>query len=411
MPPRCRLRYVLPIVCLILSRFFAYLKTWNLQAIQADTEVDSKLKILDNDSNTASRASPKLDNRSAAQKALESGFYNNAKPVEGKRLEAINNLTCVVGDDTIQQDWQRRVPSVILLGTQKGGSTALAQYLYGHPSIVKVKKKELHFFDKKLDEYPNLIRNGTGIDSKRLIDYYQDKVIGKYIPLENLKLDKSLHILDATPNYLLASDRNFDRILCTCPWVKFLVLLRNPIERAFSQYKMQVRILNPEKRRDYPRTFEEYVKLDLDALEEVGIVLPNSTNQVEWEAVTGSPHEDAAWKQYTKLGINSPIGRGLYSIQIRQLFDAMKRYNKSTDDLMVIPSEDLLANTDAVYQRILKFLDFQPHRLDMYRLANSASNRSQTMNPKTRERLQQLFEPYNRKLASLLGQDWQGIWE
>jgi hypothetical protein len=119
--------------------------------------------------------------------------------------------------------------------------------------------------------------------------------------------------------------------------------------------------------------------LDLDALEEVGIVLPNSTKQqVVWEAVTGWPHEDAAWKQYTKLGINSPIGRSLYSIQIRQLLDAMKRYNKSTDDLMVIPSEDLLANTDAVYQRILKFLDFQPHSLDKYKLANSASNRSQT---------------------------------
>jgi hypothetical protein len=129
--------------------------------------------------------------------------------------------------------------------------------------------------------------------------------------------------------------------------------------------------------------------------------------------VTGSPQElNAAWKQYTKLGINSPIGRGLYSIQIQQLLDTMKRYNKSSDnDLMVIPSEDLRANPHAAYQRILKFLELQPHRLDTYGLIHSTTYRSQTMTPNTRERLKQLFAPYNRKLARLLGDDWQGIWE
>ena len=59
--------------------------------------------------------------------------------------------------------------------------------------------KELRFFDEILDLDANLIRNGSGIDSKRFTDYYQDRGIGKLIPLENLELDKSLHIFDATP--------------------------------------------------------------------------------------------------------------------------------------------------------------------------------------------------------------------
>jgi hypothetical protein len=168
---------------LVLVGFFAnfFANTWNLQSIQADTEFDSKLKILDDDSNTTSRASPKLDNRSAAQKAFESGFYNNVKPVEVERLEAINNLTCFVGDDsTIQQDWQRRVPSVIILGTQKGGSTAVAQYLDEHPSVANITKKELHFFDRIDNHNPHLIQSGTGLNSKLLLDFYQEKYIGKY---------------------------------------------------------------------------------------------------------------------------------------------------------------------------------------------------------------------------------------
>jgi hypothetical protein len=161
-------------------------------------------------------------------------------------------------------------------------------------------------------------------------------------------------------------------------------------------------------------TFDEYVQMDLDVLEEVGVtLLPHSStkNLAEWEAVTGVlPQELDAWKRYSKLGINSPIGRGLYSIQIQQLLDAMNRYGKSRDDLMVITSEDLKANTHGEYQRILKFLDLQPQTLKSYGGVNKDKT-NHTMNPKTRERLRQFYAPYNRKLASLLGEDWQGIWE
>jgi hypothetical protein len=172
---------------------------------------------------------------------------------------------------------------------------------------------------------------------------------------------------------------------------------------------------NPQQRRGFT-TFEEYIQLDLDILEEIGMIRKlrnrNSSNfhQVEWEAVTGSPQQlDAAWKQYTKLGINSPIGRGLYSIQIQQLLQAMKRYHKSREaDLMVIPSEDFRANPHAIHQRVLTFLELQPHSLDTYGVnIHSTAYRSQTMNPKRRQRLKQMFARYNRQLASLLGQDWQ----
>jgi hypothetical protein len=416
MPPTFRCRYVLPLVCLILYGLFSYPTKWNLKAIQADMDFESKPPIhqrtgtrnSSNDPSTPPKAT-KLDNRSAAQKALELGFWNLMKPVAAERWEAVDNLTCVVRDDTIQQEWKHRVPSVILLGAQKGGTSALSGYLHKHPSVVHI-KKELHFFSEVLDQDAGLIQNGSGMDSKHILDYYQDKFIGKLIPLKRIKEDKSLHILDATPIYLLASDRVFDRILCTCPWVKFLVLLRNPIDRAWSQYHMQLgRTL---RNRGAFTTFEEYIQLDMDVLEEVGMTLPNATNQVEWEAATGSPHElDAAWKQYTRLGINSPIGRGLYSVQIRHLLQVMKQYNKSRDDLMVLPSEDLRASPDATYQRILKFLDFQPHSLDSYKLIHSTTYRSQVMNPKTRERLELLFAPYNRQLAALLGDEWQGIWD
>jgi hypothetical protein len=58
--------------------------------------------VWNDDSKTITRNSKnKLDkNHSAAQKALELGFWQRVKPVEMERWDAIDNLTCVIRDDT-----------------------------------------------------------------------------------------------------------------------------------------------------------------------------------------------------------------------------------------------------------------------------------------------------------------------
>ncbi len=163
----------------------------------------------------------------------------------------------------------------MILGTQKGGTTALAHYLYNHPHIQRSPVKEFRFFDETMDHEPSLVSPEGGIPSESALRYYWETVVGNAIPLPVLEISTYLKVLDATPEYLFRSDRVSHRILCIIPWVnKFVVVLRNPVDRAFSQYHMQLQrdLHNPQNRRGFV-TFEEYIELDLQVLHDLGVVI------------------------------------------------------------------------------------------------------------------------------------------
>jgi hypothetical protein len=60
----------------------------------------------------------------------------------------------------------------------------------------------------------------------------------QYFDAKVLEQNPSLMSGESTPSYLLQSDIVIPRILSVCPWVKIIIILRNPIERAYSQYVM-----------------------------------------------------------------------------------------------------------------------------------------------------------------------------
>src|SRR5437773_10824825 len=116
---------------------------------------------------------------------------------------------------------KRRVEKLdfLVLGAQKSGTTALNYYLRRHPRIALPVKKELHFFDN--DE----LFAGGNVLYEPLYEMFRPARPGS-IAGEN------------TPIYLywrpaLPRIRNYN------PEMKFIVILRNPIERAFSQWNMQ----------------------------------------------------------------------------------------------------------------------------------------------------------------------------
>jgi hypothetical protein len=320
-----------------------------------------------------------------------------------------------------KKEWQYRVPYVILIGAQKGGSTALAHYLYHHPNIIKLPKKELHYFDEELDQR-NVNRNtndscSDGIPSDAALRYYQEQVIGKLAPLEVFQVESSQRVLDATPNYLFASDRVPYRIFCITPWVKLLLLLRNPVDRAFSQYHMQFNrdLANPKSRRGGGISFEESIELDLRVLQETGVIFQQDTgvdNFDTFASFSGSAQELHAWKTYTKLGLNAPVGRGLYAIQLRHWLHAMEAFGKPRSELLVLQSEQLKADSNETYAKVLEFLKLRKHSMGKYGTIHSTNYRRGTaMKPETRAKLEAFYRPYNRQLEGLLGEDWQGVWE
>src|SRR6058998_2548566 len=106
----------------------------------------------------------------------------------------------------------------ILAGAQKSGTTALHYFLSRHPDIAMGDQQEIHFFD-----------NDALFVSEP--DY---KPLHKHYPL----LASSMIAGDCTPSYMY-HEPSVERIFKYNPRIKFLVLLRNPVDRAFAHWNMQ----------------------------------------------------------------------------------------------------------------------------------------------------------------------------
>lgn len=118
----------------------------------------------------------------------------------------------------------RCLPTFIIAGVQKAGTTALSAMLCSHPSISFSKKKEVHFFD-------NLKRFNLGI-SEYLHNFHE---------WDASRVGASLPIYGESTPYYLASRDACRRISETIPEVKLVVLLREPVSRAYSEYQMKKR--------------------------------------------------------------------------------------------------------------------------------------------------------------------------
>lgn len=401
-------RFLLGLVVLIVA-LLRYFSTQSMPLYAARNEANTNTSNIE----TQQTINPlKSLNIASADESFQKGFWQRTKPFP---LESFHtNVTCKLPVSAAAEEWQRRAPYVLILGSQKGGTTAMAYYLYNHPSIPYLPSKELHFFDEDMDLFPFQ----TDLSGFAILEAYQQNAIGKEYSLERLQQQTEAHILDATPNYLFASDRVPQRVLCACgPWVKLLVLLRDPVDRAWSQYSMQVQhdlaAFSTTDATGGARqpilSFEEYVDLDMNVLQETG-VLPQ--NGISPDNHAGSPREFQAWQTYTRLGINSPIGRGLYSIQLRHWLDSMKKFEKAKSDLLVLKTERMRDDSKAVYQQVLQFLEMASHDLPSYDKIHETKMLPQNdMKPETRLRLQQFYRPYNRQLKDLLGSDWAGVWE
>lgn len=112
------------------------------------------------------------------------------------------------------------LPDFLIIGAQKSGTTYLYHQLHSHPDIFMPKQKELHFFDTSTQDifFPR---------TKHLIHY--SNYFKHALPWQKKG--------EATPSYLLEKNCP-QRIFKIMPRVKLIILLRSPIERAYSQYRM-----------------------------------------------------------------------------------------------------------------------------------------------------------------------------
>lgn len=331
-------------------------------------------------------------------------FRNRAQPIPESDWPRLDNLSCVKRGlpDYPDDHVMLRSPAVLLIGAMKAGTTALNKYLLQHKRVCRMKRKEFHFYDFKFE--PFATTNGILREQAR-------KKLTRLMERQNLQSDlmferKKLFVVDDSPRYLFWSDRIPARVLCVTPWVKILAILRNPIDRAYSQFNMKDTLsVGKEETQIAHLRFEAWVKKDMDDLVATGVV----QDKIPREEFAGSPEEMQAWKRYTRLGTHAPIGRGLYAIQLRHWFDAFEKEGKR-DDFLIIHSERMRKDTEGVYKDVLSFLDIPQlplKRDDEYFKAKYSA----PMKNETRTMLEEFYSSYNKELYDLLGDEWDGVWD
>ncbi|MDY7015905.1 MAG: sulfotransferase, partial [Cyanobacteriota bacterium] len=126
------------------------------------------------------------------------------------------------------------LPNFLIIGAAKGGTTSLYTWLAQHPQIYMTPVKEPNFFALQGENfnYP------SGTVSQRYLD---ECVTNFEAYLEQFKaVNCEIAIGEASPFYLY-HPQAASRIQQTIPDVKLIAILRDPVERAYSNFLHHIR--------------------------------------------------------------------------------------------------------------------------------------------------------------------------
>lgn len=256
----------------------------------------------------------------------------------------------------------RLLPDFIIIGGKKCGTSSLYNYLVEHPNVAAAFRKEVHFFDNRAG------RDGT----LRYRAYFPTSVYKRHV-----KRNRGLDLLtgEATPYYLfypLAPAR----VRKTVPNVKLIALLRNPVDRAYSHYHHEVR--NGTE----TLSFEEAIEREAERL------------SGEWERIDHGAYDSLSHRRYSYLS------RGIYVDQLRNW-----RACFPEEQLLILRSEDLFADTSGILERAAGFLGLPAMEREDRRRVNKGAY-TETMDEGTRGYLVDYFRPHNEHLYEYLGRDF-----
>jgi sulfotransferase family protein len=252
----------------------------------------------------------------------------------------------------------RTLPDFLIIGAQKCGTTFLYQLLVQHPHVKPAFAKEVHYFDLNFERGDNWYRS--------------------HFPLQ-MRNSRTCITGEASPYYLFHPHAP-RRASAVVPDAKLVVLLRNPVDRAYSHYQHQVkRVIKGQTPETLP--FEEAIEVEERILPgEVSKMLQN-------EYYASSTHRARSY-----------LSRGIY---IDQLLAWSRFFQRKR--MLILKSEDLFSDTTNVLERMLDFLEIPHWAPETYSIPNKREYTG--VSPLIRQRLDEYYKPHNQRLYEYLGVD------
>jgi len=199
-------------------------------------------------------------------------------------------------------------PNFFIVGAPKAGTTSIFNYLKNHPEVFLPLVKEPNFFSHK------------ELLSERL--YYKESIIISDIAsYEKLFINAKRHkaVGEASVSYLFYESVP-QRIKQYSPNAKVIILLRNPIDRAYSHYLMDYR--------------SGYIDEDFDKVV-----------------------ENVNWRTMHPLRYRQVIDLGFYSEQVERYLRIFSKRN-----VKIVLFDDLVEKSNSVMSQLADFLEIDKHR-------------------------------------------------
>lgn len=249
-----------------------------------------------------------------------------------------------------------------LRAVKEGAEETLATGALPDFAIIGAAKCGTTFFYHLLTKHPHVEPAAT--KEIHYFDMLFDEDIEWYrrcFPKPRLKDGRMTITGEASPAYLF-DPRAPERMAGVVPQARLMAVLRNPVDRTLSAYYHRLR--NGQE----TRTFEETVRASLE----------------------GDPDSNR-------------LSRNIY-------VDHLERWSSyfSEEQMLVVKSEDFFERPRETLKAVFDFLDlpdWEPAASDLGDRLNRGGY-DQKMDPATRQRLQDFFEPHNQRLYDFLGVDF-----
>ena len=276
----------------------------------------------------------------------------------------------------------RMLPSFLILGGSRSGNTSLFAYLTEHPNIMPGSLKAFYFFQYFTNNKTSFYRSQFPIKRKNLITC--DSTSSYFVhPLIPARVHKLL------------------------PSAKLIVILRNPVERAYSEFHYTVAL-----GLELTENFEDVIKSELKRIE-----IGNKKPELKIETTN---YNHSAF---------SHLRDGLY---VQHLERWLKFF--PNEQLLVLHTKDLSTNFDNTLAKTFEFLNLpkyqienriEKNKIDKIRplsghvrnIYKNIDSKTRTLfnvqnypeiKSETRKFLQDFFRPHNEKLFKMIGKrfDW-----
>jgi len=248
----------------------------------------------------------------------------------------------------------RVIPDFLVIGAKRCGTTSLYQHLPEHPCISKSPHDNMGFFNDNFHLGVNWYKSffPTTFTRKKIKSKF-----GNFLAF------------DVTTKYM-EEESTANNVYQTKPNMKIIIILRNPVDRAYSQYHLSVR-QTAER-----RSFEDVVEENMNRL-----------NKESHEYYEIKPRFSAKEDNYLK--------KGLYALQLRYWLKIFPREN-----ILIVSTEEFESNQQIIYNKIFEFLNIS--KFEVKNTKKMEKGNYPPMKSETRNLLLDYFRSHNHELFELI---------